>query len=215
MMRHDQTLHQSGIENCAFKEIFTRYYPTLCFFAYSLVNDRLVAEDIVEDVFIRLWTKEKDFNKYSNIKSLVYISVKNACLNHIKTQRRKRFKREQLSYLLQRESEDFVLNEITRSEVLREIYEALQKLPPDCRKVMELAFIEGWDYKRISAHLGIAVSTVKNHKSHGIHAMLSWALPHKGLRRFYGTGLPVLHTTAMIHTPLIPRIAYHTCQQPV
>ena len=161
----------SEAESTALKEVFDQYYLSLCFFAEKIVNDRPAAEDIVENTFIKLWLKEKDFTKHGNIKALLYISVRNACYDFIKTSRRNRLRQEQLAYLQGQGTEDFILNEITRAEVLREIYEALQKLPPECRKVMHLYFEEGWDHKRISSHLGLAVSTVKNHKSRGIQLL--------------------------------------------
>ncbi len=58
-----------------------------------------------------------------------------------------------------------------RTEILKDLYAELQKLPPECRKVMELVFVEGWDSKKIAEHLDITVSTVKNQKSRGIHLL--------------------------------------------
>ncbi|MCW3119896.1 MAG: polymerase, sigma-24 subunit, subfamily [Chitinophagaceae bacterium] len=158
-------------DQVTFKGIFDQYYAALCFFANRLVNDKFAAEDLVEDVFIKLWNKENDFNKYRSIKAVLYISVRNACYDLIKLRRRKLLKQGQLNYLLQGESGDFVLNEMTRAEVLGEIYAALQTLPPECRKVMELVYREGWNFKKISTHLGVAISTVRNHKAHGIKAL--------------------------------------------
>jgi RNA polymerase sigma-70 factor (ECF subfamily) len=151
----------------SFKSVFNQYYLPLCFFADRMLQDRPTAEDTVENVFIKLWEKNPDFNDYKNVRAILYISVRNACFNLIKQRRSDRFKQIDLSYLLKRESQDFVLSEITRAEVLREIYEEMQKLPPDCRKVMQLYFVEGLDTRDIASRLGVAVSTVRNQKAHG------------------------------------------------
>jgi RNA polymerase sigma-70 factor (ECF subfamily) len=72
---------------------------------------------------------------------------------------------------LQQEQEGCVLNEITRTEVLREVYAELQKLPAECRKVMQLYYQQGLDHKSISAELGVTVSTVKNQKARGLQIL--------------------------------------------
>ena len=58
------------------------YYPALRNFAISLVLDGPAAEDIVAEVFVTLWKKHKDFETLQNIKAFVYISTRNACINH-------------------------------------------------------------------------------------------------------------------------------------
>lgn len=153
------------------KVVFRQYYLALCFFAGKMVNEQTVAEDIVKDVFLKLWEKEPDFSHYKNIKAVLYIGVKNACLNYIKKRKNVRTQTEALTYLLQQEQEDFILNEITRTEVLREIYAALQQLPLGCRKVMQLYYQQGLDHKSISTKLGITVSTVKNQKARGVQLL--------------------------------------------
>lgn len=151
-----------------FRSVFNDYYPALCFFASRLINEKAIAEDIVEDIFLKLWEKEPDFNRHINIKAALYIGVKNACLDHIKKQKNLHSKTNALTYLLQQEQEDCVLNEITRAEVLREVYAELQKLPAECRKVMQLYYQQGLDHKSISAELGVTISTVKNQKARGL-----------------------------------------------
>ncbi|MBN8876916.1 MAG: RNA polymerase sigma-70 factor [Sphingobacteriales bacterium] len=150
------------------KVTFNEYYNSLCFFANSLINDQQAAEDIVEDMFLKLWEKEPDFSKHKNIKAALYIGVKNACLDYIKKRKNNRSQTNTLSYVLQQEQEDFILNEITRAEVLREAYAEMQKLPTECRKVMQLYYQHGLDHKLISAKLGVTVSTVKNQKARGL-----------------------------------------------
>src|ERR1700729_824586 len=60
------------------------FYPALRNFAISLVDDTPAAEDIVTEVFVILWRKHEDFETVQNIKAFLYISTRNACINHIK-----------------------------------------------------------------------------------------------------------------------------------
>lgn len=150
------------------RTVFDQYYHSLCFFAIKLINEHNIAEDIVEETFVKLWEKEPDFSLHKNIKAALYIGVKNACLDHIKKRKYQRRQTQTFTYLLEQEQEDFILNEITRAEVLREVYAAMEKLPEECRKVMELYYRFGLKHTAIAAKLGVKVSTVKNQKGRGI-----------------------------------------------
>ena len=61
--------------------------------------------------------------------------------------------------------------EAFRAEVLREIHEEMQKLPPKCRKVMQFYFVEGLNYKDIAAQLDISINTVKSQKKRALSLM--------------------------------------------
>lgn len=148
--------------------IFKQYYRSLCFFAEKLVQDKAEAEDIVEGIFVKLWKKEPDFGKYENVKALLYISVKNACFDYIKKRRRRIARHSDLTYTLQHETESFALLEMVRTEVIQELYIELEKLPAECRRVMQLVFVEGWETQKVAEHLNISPSTVRTQKARGI-----------------------------------------------
>ncbi len=154
-----------------FKQVFKKHYRALCFFSNRIIKNIAAAEDIVEDTLIKLWEKQPDFCKHKNIKAALYIAVKNASLNFLKAQQREMLNKNKFAFLTQHDSEDFILNEITRTEVLHKLYAELQKLPPERRRVMSLLYVEGWDSKKVAEHLNISIHTVKKHKLNGIHAL--------------------------------------------
>ncbi len=158
-------------DNKLFKDVFNQYYPSLSLFANHLINNEEAAADITEDVFIKLWEKQPNFSKYKNIKAVLYIAVKNACLNYIQQRNRNAAKQHAFAYFTQNDSEDFILNEMVRAEVLREVYVALQQLPPEQRRVMHLLFKEGLGSKQVAEELNISIHTVKKHKLNGIKAL--------------------------------------------
>lgn len=166
-------LSKEGLNEVSLKSVFYQYYAALCFFAEKLVQDRTEAEDIVEEVFIKLWEKEPDFSQYKNIKAVLYIAVKNACLDHIKKRRRDITKLNGFAYTLQQETEGFVLLEMVRAEVLRNLYAALKNLPVERRNVMQLIYVEGWDSNKVAEHLDISIHTVKKHRLRGIKDLRS------------------------------------------
>lgn len=175
MPRIEPNIKKEGTANVraldALKSVFLQHYTALCFFAEKLIKHKTEAEDIVETVFIKLWEKEPDFGKYKNVKALLYIAVKNACFDCLEKRRRNFSKQHDLTYTLQHETESFALLEIVRAEVLRELYAGLEKLPAECRRVMQLVYVEGWETKKVAEYLNITPSTVRTQKARGILAL--------------------------------------------
>jgi len=140
------------------------YYPALRNFAMSLVGDGPAAEDIVAEVFVTLWKKHEDFGTLQNIKAFVYISTRNACINHIKKLQRDVVMKSGLTNYLSVDHEEFALNEMIRAEVLQQIYQAIEALPSQCKKVFKLCYVEGLTNSEVAERFAISINTVKNHK---------------------------------------------------
>lgn len=152
----------------AFGTVFDNYYPALCVFASRLTQNVIAAEDIAQETLVKLWEKREDFQNVHAIRSFLYITTKNACFNFMKRMQTGEKNHEEWSQTWD-ESEDFVLNQLTRAEVLREIYQMLNMLPPECRKVMRHSFVDGMDNHQIAKLLNISVHTVKNQKARAIY----------------------------------------------
>lgn len=105
----------------AFEMVFDKHYAALCYFANSFVGDWDESEDIVAAVFIKLWELKDSFPNLRAVKSFLYVSVKNACLNHIRRGRIIRvYQNGVLPALQQEEQDDHVLGKIFEAEVVRE-----------------------------------------------------------------------------------------------
>ncbi|MCS3798818.1 RNA polymerase sigma-70 factor [Niastella sp. OAS944] len=154
----------------ALQTLLKHYYSALCLFAERLVGNSAAAEDIVGESFVKLWKKRTDFENHQNLKAFMYITIRNACLNYIKQAKRDSLSKKQHAYLTG-EKEEFVLNEMIRAEVLKEIMDAINNLPEQCRKVLKLGYLEGKKNQEIAAELNISVHTVKNQKARGIQLL--------------------------------------------
>lgn len=152
----------------AFTYVFDHYYHALRFFANRLIQDTPAAEDIAQETFIKLWEKHTGFHSPEAIKAFLYIATRNACFNFIK-RAQSSAKNHKLWSNAWDESDDFILNHLTRAEVIREIYIILEMLPPECRKVMRYYFIEGKENHEIAQLLNISIHTVKNQKARAIY----------------------------------------------
>lgn len=166
---------QSGDEK-AFSQVFLLLYPPLCQFAEKFVGDACDAENIVEDIFLKLWDRALLFNDEEHLKAFLYRSIRNACLNFLKVSKRAferntAFAKEQGEY-----DEATYLTEITRTEIIAELYAAISELPAQARKVIIKTYIEGQSNQEVADELGLSINTVKNHKQNGL-ALLRSKLP--------------------------------------
>lgn len=154
-----------------YEAVFSKYHSALVFFANRLVQNKPQAEDIVVEVCISLWERCSCFFKEPSIKAYLYISVRNKCLNYLKQDKNQAKCKVELQDKLDASHEDFVLNEIIRTEVLRGIREMLEKLPQECRKIIRMKYVDGLNNQEIAMKLNISIHTVKNQVARGIYLM--------------------------------------------
>ncbi|MFL5743123.1 MAG: RNA polymerase sigma factor, partial [Niastella sp.] len=139
----------------AFAEIYNRFYDPLVFFARKFLFDPLVAEDLVTELFLKYWQKQDQFNSPIAVKTFLYISTRNACINHNQKFRIQARAKVDLRILAD-ELEESVLHSITRSEILRDVYSGVESLPLQCRNIILLSFLGGLSNKQIARHLHLS-----------------------------------------------------------
>ena len=141
----------------AFKVLFDEFYVALCVFAENFVKDDDLAADCVQEAFVSLWKKHKDFDNIYKIKSFLYKVVRNSCLNHI---RDKKFVGEDFVGL---ESEQFFRDTLIEEESYRIFYSAVESLPDQTKKVIMLS-LDGLKNAEIAEQLDVAPSTIHSLK---------------------------------------------------
>jgi RNA polymerase sigma-70 factor (ECF subfamily) len=144
-----------------FKTIYLEFYPSLVVFAKGFVKEIASAEDIVEDVLLKLWHNRNTIYAIKNLKLYLFVATKNACLNHLaKNQRMDYESLEDLEIAMIQVShspeEHFISN-----EELRRIQEEINKLPAKCRVIFMLIKEEGLKYSEVAELLNISVKTVE------------------------------------------------------
>ena len=162
-----------------FKKIFDFYYLPVKSYAFRYVAHDGVAEDLTQDVFLKLWERRGDFNSPLAARSFLYTSVRNASLDHLKHQEVKRRNESQLrSRYTEKEDEGFILEE----EVHTLIYNAIEALSQQARRVVILT-MEGASNTEIAEKLNISVNTVKTVKLRAYKTLrvqlkgIQWVLP--------------------------------------
>ena len=150
----------------AFGHFYNLFYTPLCFFAGQIILDKQAAEDVVTDIFIKLWEKRADFNTEENIKAFLYISTKNACRNILKHKTHVRKYEESGEFPVF--DEDLVLDKILFTEVYWALYKAIEKLPHQCQNVLKMSYLEQMKNQEIADKLNISINTVKTQKARAI-----------------------------------------------
>ena len=115
----------------AFKMLFKDYYQDLAYFSCKILKDPVAAEDIAQDVFMRLWEKENYVKNHLALKSYLYLSARNNCLNYL---RHHQIVTEFENKLPQDNFDESTWNTIVESEIISILSEYINKLPPECKK---------------------------------------------------------------------------------
>lgn len=155
----------------ALDAFFRHFYQALCFFAVRIIKDKDQAEDIVIGSFSKLWNRRADFESYQNVKGFLYITTRNGCFDFLRQAHRAQSAQDEFSYLFSPEEEQDIEAERTKAEVLRKIYEEIEKLPKQCREVFELSVFEGLKSKDIAERMNISVSNVTSQKSRAVQLL--------------------------------------------
>lgn len=145
----------------AFNELFEKLYASLCYYANRIINDREESKDLVAKAFLVLWEKEADFEDMSHLKSYLYAVTRNACLTQIRNSKLKIGHLEKITerYVSEEKQLDRASDE---TEIIRELYGAIKKLPDRCRQAFILTHLEGYSRMEAADRLGVSEHTVKN-----------------------------------------------------
>ena len=153
-----ERLRQGDTE--AFEAVFRLYYPRLADYASGLVRSRDSAEDVVQEVFVALWTQRDRLTSPDNLAGYLYRAVRNRSLNQI------RHKRMVTDWQTRRAAEETPVappadKESENAEILAAVNQAVATLSPRCREVFELSRNRGLTYPEIAETLGISIKTVE------------------------------------------------------
>ena len=150
---------QTGNE-AAYKAVYLHYYEPLCIYVLSFTSDRTIAEDIVQDVFLKLWTKRETLRPDGSLKGYLYRLTYNAFVDIYRKNKQldielQLFKRACLTELIEENKEQYQLR-------LEKVQKAVEELPPRCKEVFILCKQRRMRYKEIAEKLDISIKTVEN-----------------------------------------------------
>ncbi|AYB30324.1 RNA polymerase sigma-70 factor [Chryseolinea soli] len=154
----------------AFEMLFRTYYQPLCNYAYTFVQDRDEAEEIVQSTFLNVWEKRDNLSIHTGVKPYLYAMVRNASLNVLKHEKIKQ-QHVTMEMAVAERSVESVTRTVMASELETKIYKAMDKLPEQCRLVFKLSRFEELKYSEIAEQLNISIKTVENQMGKALKIM--------------------------------------------
>jgi RNA polymerase sigma-70 factor, ECF subfamily len=161
-----------------FDFLFKSYYSGLCSYAYTYLKSADISEEIVQEVFVRLWEKHQKILIHTSIRAYLYQSVFNGCMNYIKSMQSSGFKHVDLedvsirNELLSMDVADSEFSRIYSEDVERDLETAISDLPDQCREIFRMCRSDNLSYKEISNLLQVSKSTVKTQMSRAMNRIL-------------------------------------------
>jgi RNA polymerase sigma-70 factor (ECF subfamily) len=139
-----------------YKEHYRRFYLMSC----KYLKDPAQAEEIVNDVFLKIWEDGGNIRIETSLKSYIYKAVINRSINALNKNKRELTYKTDLKNIPE---ESYELRQIEENELRIKLYAAIDQLPDQCRRVFEMSRFEELKQQEIADRLGISIKTVKNH----------------------------------------------------
>lgn len=147
-------------DESALEFFFKEYTDILYYRALGIVHDQLVAEDIVQEVFIRFWNGRSKIDVSVSVFAYLMQSVTNACRNYLESLAVRRRYAEEFRKEFE-EGEEYEYGKEELEELRSRLYLLVDSLPGKCREIFLLACMEGLKYREVAERLDVSVNTVK------------------------------------------------------
>lgn len=170
-----QKLHDEDYS--AIDDMYKLYYEDLCRYAARFFYSE--AEEIVQDVFLRLMEKRERLATLTRIKPFLYRSVLNACVNKNEHNKVQRKYQDETVYLLKQVEigdSEFKLDKTIDDHMK----DSMDRLPPQAKKIFHFKYIDGLKYKEIAERLNISQKTVETHILRGLKVIRKY-MKSKGI----------------------------------
>ena len=164
----DRKLTRDGLQ-----ALMNLYSHGLFMFVRGIVRNNETAEELVSDVFVKIWSKRDQFGKIQNIKSYLFILARNESISYIRRNKRlKIINIEEVGdyYFTPLESDG---SELFDQEMIDRSNRAIESLPVKCKMAFSLAKVNGLKYREIAEIMGISPLTVKNHIAYALEKICS------------------------------------------
>ncbi|MBN1598836.1 MAG: RNA polymerase sigma-70 factor [Bacteroidales bacterium] len=147
-------------EEAAYEMLFKEYYQMLTVFANRYIQDLETSKELVQDLFVSLYEKRNSLEINSSLKSYLFRSVHNRCINMINAKKIRDKYAEYVNANMNL-SENSLEEEVYLSEMQQAIYTAISELPPKCRKIFKMNRFEGLSNNDIAEQLSLSKRTVE------------------------------------------------------
>lgn len=148
-------------DETAFEQVFKTHFKRLHAYAFTILRDEMEAEEMVQQVFFKLWERNENLSLTGSVSAYLYRAVHNESLNYIKHQKVRSNHQLHIAYSMKNEVEH-PAKKILSGELEKKIHSALNELPEQCRTIFQMSRFDELKYREIADKLGISVKTVEN-----------------------------------------------------
>ena len=164
----------------AFAAIYEKYHRQIHVIALKYLKDESIAQDIVQEIFIKLWTFRENLKEELSIKGFLITSVHNLVLNTIRNRKTEILKYIELGHKLNNK-QNSIEEEMLLSEYARIAEEGIKKLSPAKQAIFRLRSIHCLSNREVAAQLGLSVNTVKFQFSQASKMLRKYLRDHAGI----------------------------------
>lgn len=148
-------------EGPGFDQIYLDHYAALHHYAFTMVNNSALADEIVQDVFLKILEKREKVTIHTSLKAYLYRSVYNECMNYFKHHKVKQKYQTHTIHEMDKHTEH-PFDKLQYREFEQRLQKSINDLPEQCRTVFQLSRFEELKYAEIATQLGISIKTVDN-----------------------------------------------------
>ncbi|HEY0680181.1 MAG TPA: RNA polymerase sigma-70 factor [Chitinophagaceae bacterium] len=156
-----------------FEKLFREHYNALANYAYTILKNKENAEDIVQDVFIRLWHNSPAVIETPEVKFYLLTATKNACISFLRKESGRTFVQPEDVRLAT--IPDARPTDSGETDYASIVTKALSALPPQCLAIFKLSRFGKLTYQQIADELGLSVKTVENQMGKALRIMREYA----------------------------------------
>ncbi|MBK8500863.1 MAG: sigma-70 family RNA polymerase sigma factor [Saprospiraceae bacterium] len=157
------------------EEKLVGYRKRVYHFILKFVKDRQLADDLTQDVMVKVWLKRDVVFEYKSVDSYILAMSKNHVMDHFKRLAKEKTYQDEV-WALMPQSEENVTSEIIHKELHTRLEEVVNELPPRQQEIYSMKY-DGLSLEEISAKLGIAPNTAKNHLSRALKVIRTTMQP--------------------------------------
>ena len=156
----------------AFTTLYDRYGRAAFSLAYRVIGERQAAEDLVQDAFLKLWRSATSYRpERGSVRTWLLSIVRNRGIDQLRSQASRRRTQEKIEASAPRSQPSEAFAETWRNSQRDQLREALNTLPPEQLKILELAYFSGYTHAQISQLVDVPLGTIKGRMRLGLKKM--------------------------------------------
>ncbi|MFH5834309.1 RNA polymerase sigma-70 factor [Halalkalibaculum sp. DA384] len=156
----------------AFETLFRSYYDRLIKFVWGYVKSEAIAEEIIQELFTKIWEEGESIEINRSVKNYLYTSARNMSLDYLKHKKVvQNWEQEKQALRKEKPMTSDLEKNLHQKFVLEEVEKAIQSLPKRRRMIFILSRYEGMTYREIAEFLDISVNTVETQISRALNSL--------------------------------------------